>query len=138
MRILNRIVSYNLWPIGHYFDFEVDRATFFYALATEVPIDFASHAIRLMLAAFVDGTLSLPFGGLITHIFSHLGIEPEAGEPVITSIASFNKKTIAKSSGQVEHHISMGVKKNREIKNQETGSRFWFRFGKTQNQVPPF
>jgi hypothetical protein len=48
-----------------------------------------------MLAAFVDGNLSLPFGGLITHIFAHLGIELEEGEPVITSIASFDKKTIA-------------------------------------------
>jgi hypothetical protein len=105
MRILSRIVSCNLWPIGHYSDFGVDRAAFLYALATEVPIDFASHAIRLMLAAFEEGNLSLPFGGLISHIFAHLGIEPEEGEPVITSIASFDKRTIAKSSGQVDRHI---------------------------------
>jgi hypothetical protein len=105
MRILNRIVSCNLWPIGHYSDFGVDRAAFLYALATEVPIDFASHAIRLMLAAFEDGNLSLPFGGLISHIFAHLGIEPGEGEPVITFIASFDKRTISKSSGQVDHHI---------------------------------
>ena len=91
MRILSRIVSYNLWPIRHYFDFGVDGAAFLYALAIEVPIDFASHAIWLMFVAFVDGTLSLPFGGLITHIFAHLGIEPEEGEPIITSIASFDK-----------------------------------------------
>jgi predicted methyltransferase len=58
-----------------------------------------------VLAAFVDDTLSLPFGGFITHIFAHLGIEPEEGEHVITSIATFDKKTIAKSFGQVEHHI---------------------------------
>jgi hypothetical protein len=67
-------VSCNLWPIGHYSDFGVDRAAFLYALATEVPIDFASHAIWLMLAAFEDGNLSLPFGGLISHIFAHLGL----------------------------------------------------------------
>jgi hypothetical protein len=58
-----------------------------------------------MLATFVDGNLPLPFSGLITHIFAHLGIEPEEGEPVITFIASFDKKTIAKSSGQVDRHI---------------------------------
>jgi hypothetical protein len=58
-----------------------------------------------MIAAFEDGNLSLPFGGLISHIFAHLGIEPEEGEPVITSIASFDKRTISKSSGQVDRHI---------------------------------
>jgi hypothetical protein len=105
MRILSHIVSCNLWLIGHYYDFGVDRATFLYTLAIEVPIDFASHAIWLMIAAFVDGNLSFPFGGLITHIFAHLGIEPQEGEPVITSIASFYNKTIARSSGQVERHI---------------------------------
>ena len=116
MRILSRIVSCNLWPIGHYSDFGVDRAAFLYALATEVPIDFASHAIRLMLAAFVDGNLSLPFGGLITHIFTHLGIKPEEGALVITSIASFDKKTIAKSSRQVERHIRrQAVARNLDI-----------------------
>ena len=51
MRILSRIVSCNLWPIGHYSDFGVNRAAFLYALATEVPIDFASchptHACNL-------------------------------------------------------------------------------------------
>jgi hypothetical protein len=98
MKILSHIMSYNLWPIRHYSDFGVDKATFLYALATEVPIDFASHAIQLMLATIGDGNLSLPFSGLITHIFAHLGIKPQEGEPGITSIASFDTKTITKSS----------------------------------------
>jgi hypothetical protein len=68
MSFLSGIVSANLWPFAHYNDFGVDQATFLYAFATGVPIDFSTHAIRLMLAAYVDGHISLLFGYLITRI----------------------------------------------------------------------
>jgi hypothetical protein len=123
MRILSRIVSCNLWPIEHYSDFGVDIAAFLYALATKVTIDFAFHTIRLMLAAIGDGNLSFPIGALITHIFAHLGIEPHEGEPGITSIASFDKKTIAKSSEQVERHIRrQAAAKNTDIAGTSSSS----------------
>ena len=80
MRILSRIVSANLWLVAHYNDFGIDRAAFLHAFATRVPIDFSTHAIRLMLVAYEDGQISLPFGCLIIRICTHLEIEHEEND----------------------------------------------------------
>jgi hypothetical protein len=47
MRILSKIVSTSLWPVAHYNDFGVDQATFLYAFAIGVPIEFSTHACNL-------------------------------------------------------------------------------------------
>lgn len=94
MRIFSRIMSSNLWPLRHYADFGVDQASFQYAFATGVSIDFASHAIRLMLAVYGEGNSSLPFGGLVTWIFKHRSIEHRENGPTITPLGNYKKSTI--------------------------------------------
>jgi hypothetical protein len=98
MRILSRIVSANLLPIAHYNDLGIDRATFLYAFATGLPIDFSTHVIQLMLAAYEDGHISLPFGCLITRICTYLEIEPKENDPIVKPLGSFKKCTMNASA----------------------------------------
>ncbi|KAE8055922.1 hypothetical protein FH972_012731 [Carpinus fangiana] len=109
MRTLSQIVSANIWLVGHYTDFGVDRAAFLFALTTGVPIDFSTHAIQLMLTAYEVDNSCLPFGCLITQILRHLGVEPLECEPFVRQKESFNKHTMHLLASQKKKKFHPGA-----------------------------
>jgi hypothetical protein len=72
------------------------RGRFIYALLTDVQIDFASIAIRLMKAMFTESSVSLPYGSLISRIIVKF-IQIHAFEPTIKHLGPFCKATVSRS-----------------------------------------
>ena len=68
VKLLAWIAMQNVFPIDHHSDLGLARGRFIYALLTDVQIDFASTAIRLMKAMFSETSISLPYGSLISCI----------------------------------------------------------------------
>lgn len=50
--VLSRIVTSNIFPIGHASDIGVDRAHLLYALINDVSVDFGSHFCRVVVEIF--------------------------------------------------------------------------------------
>ncbi|KAE8009388.1 hypothetical protein FH972_005826 [Carpinus fangiana] len=71
--------SYNIWQ---------DYMKFIYALFTDVHIDFASIAIRLMKAIFSETSISLPYGSLISRIIAKFVQIPDS-EPTTKHFGPF-------------------------------------------------
>ena len=93
VKLLARIVMQNVFPIDHHLDLGMARGRFIYALLTNVQIDFASIAIRLMKAMFTESSDSLPYGSLISRIIAKF-IQIPAFEPTIKHIGPFCKATM--------------------------------------------
>ncbi|KAE8009104.1 hypothetical protein FH972_005558 [Carpinus fangiana] len=67
VKLFARIIMQNVFPIDHHSNLWLARGRFIYALLTDVQIDFASIAIRLMKAMFIEISISLPYGSLISR-----------------------------------------------------------------------
>ncbi|KAE8009380.1 hypothetical protein FH972_005820 [Carpinus fangiana] len=100
VKLLARIVMQNVFPIDHHSDLGMARGRFIYALLTDVHIDFASVAIRLMKAIFTESLVSLPYGSLISRIISKF-IQILASEPTIKHLGPFCSTTVSRSKAQM-------------------------------------
>ena len=100
MKLLARIVMQNVFPIYHHSDLGLARGWFIYALLTDVQIDFASIAIRLMKAMFSKPSISLPYGSLISRIIAKFVQIPDF-EPTMKHLGPFCKATMSRSKGQM-------------------------------------
>ena len=100
VKLLARIVMQNVFPIDHHSDLGLARGRFIYALLTDVQIDFASIAIRLMKAMFSEPSISLPYGSLISRIIAKFVQIPDS-EPTMKHLGPFCKATVSRSKGQM-------------------------------------
>jgi hypothetical protein len=100
VKLLARIVMQNVFPIDHHSDLGLARGRFIYALLTDVEIDFASIAIRLMKAMFSETSISLPYGSLISRIIAKFVQIPDS-EPTMKHLGPFCKATVSRSKGQM-------------------------------------
>ncbi|KAB8463993.1 hypothetical protein FH972_014362 [Carpinus fangiana] len=100
VKLLARIVMQNVFPIDHHSDLRVARGRLIYALLTDVQIDFASIAIRLMKAMFSETSISLPYGSLISRIIAKFVQIPNS-EPTMKHLGPFCKATVSRSKGQM-------------------------------------
>jgi hypothetical protein len=103
VKLLTRIVMQNVFPIDHHSDLGFARGQFIYALLTDVQIDFASIAIRLMKAMFSETSISLPYGSLISRIIAKFVQIPDS-EPTMKHLGPFCKATVSRSKGQMRLH----------------------------------
>jgi hypothetical protein len=94
VKLLARIVMQNVFPIDHHLDLGLARGRFIYALLTDVQIDFASIAIRLMKAMFSETLISLPYGSLISRIIAKFVQIPDS-EPTMNHLGPFCKATMS-------------------------------------------
>ncbi|KAE8009241.1 hypothetical protein FH972_005690 [Carpinus fangiana] len=101
MKLLARIVMQNVFPIVHHSYLGVARGRLIYALLTDVQIDFASIAIRLMKAMFSETSISLPYGSLISCIIMKFVRIPDS-EPTMKHLGPFSKATVSRSKGQMQ------------------------------------
>ena len=81
-------------------DLGLARGWFIYALLTDVQIDFASIAIRLMKLMFPETSISLPYGSLISRIIAKF-VEIPDSEPIMKHLGPFCKATVSRSKGQM-------------------------------------
>jgi len=58
----------NIWHIGRHTMLTIEKAQFMYAIATDIPIDLASHFIDVIQTTTTEKKVSLSFGGLISRI----------------------------------------------------------------------
>ena len=100
VKLLARIVMQNMFPIDHHSDLGLARGRFIYALLTDVQIDFASIAIRLMKAMFSETSISLPYGSLISRIIAKFVQIPDS-KPTMKHLGPFCKATVSRSKGQM-------------------------------------
>jgi hypothetical protein len=100
VKLLARIVMQNVFPIDHHSDLGVARGRLIYALLTNVQIDFASIAIRLMKAMFSETSIFLPYGSLISRIIAKFVQIPDS-EPTMKHLGPFCKATVSRSKGQM-------------------------------------
>jgi hypothetical protein len=100
VKLLARIVMQNVFPIDHHSDLGLARGRFIYALLTDVEIDFASIAIRLMKAMFFETSISLPYGSLISRIIAKFVQIPDS-KPTMKHLGPFCKATVSRSKGQM-------------------------------------
>jgi hypothetical protein len=101
VKLLARIVMQNVFPIDHHSDLGLARGQFIYALLTDVEIDFALIAIRLMKAMFSETSISLPYGSLISCIIPKFVQIPDS-EPTMKHLGPFCKATVSRSKGQMQ------------------------------------
>jgi hypothetical protein len=103
VKLLARIVMQNVFPIDHHSDLGLAQGRFIYMLLTDVQIDFASIAIRLMKAMFSETSISLPYGSLILRIIAKFVQIPNS-EPTMKHLGPFCKATVSRSKGQMQLH----------------------------------
>jgi hypothetical protein len=103
VKLLARIVMQNVFPIDHHSDLGLAQGRFIYTLLTDVQIDFASIAIRLMKAMFSETSISLPYGSLISRIIAKFVQIPDS-EPTMKHLGPFCKATVSRSKGQMQLH----------------------------------
>jgi hypothetical protein len=94
VKLLAWIVMQNVFPIYHHSDLGLARGRFIYALLTDVQIDFASIAIRLMKAMFSETSISLPYGSLISCIIAKFVQIPDS-KPSMKHLGPFCKATVS-------------------------------------------
>jgi hypothetical protein len=105
VKLLARIVMQNVFPIDHHSDLGLAQGRFIYALITDVQIDFASIAIRLMKAMFSGNLISLPYGSLISRIIAKFVQIPDS-EPTMKHLDPFCKsyrESIQRSNATARH-----------------------------------
>jgi hypothetical protein len=85
-----------VFPIDHHSDLGMALGQFIYALFINVQIDFASIAIRLMMAMFNECSVSLSYGSLISRIIAKF-IEIPTSEPTIKHLGPFCKAIVVEN-----------------------------------------
>ena len=98
VKLLARIVMKNVFSVDHHLDLGMARGRFIYELFTNVQIDFASIAIRLIKAMFTESSMSLPYGSLISLIITRF-IQIPTSEPMIKHLGPICKATVSRSKG---------------------------------------
>ena len=100
VKLLAQIVMQNVFPINHHSDLGLAWGRFIYALLTDVQIDFASLAIRLMKAMFTEVSISLPYGSLISRIIAKF-VQILDSEPTMKHLGPFCKAMVSQSIAQM-------------------------------------
>jgi hypothetical protein len=65
-RMLAKIVQHNLWPVVRHSDLILKRAQFVYAIHLRLPFCLCKHILGIILEAYDESNIGLPFGCLLT------------------------------------------------------------------------
>jgi hypothetical protein len=105
-RILNLIVSFNVYPTGNTSTLTKEYSYLLYAIVTGKPIDFGSLMVRHM-ARTVTSSNALPFGLWVTVFLMMHGVRSEATDILGKEPTPIDSKTLARSIAHLKHAVDL-------------------------------